>query len=381
MADARVSLPIEGMTCGACAVTVQKRLAKVPGVRAAAVNFATAKATLTVDESVATVASLVAAVRDAGYDCTKASATLEIEGLHYAAGVARLEAALGGLSGVLTVVANQASEQVRVEYVPGLVSARELEAAVLRSGFHLAERIAEEDPVERERERRRREVRVLTWKLAVAAMGAVVTMVGSMPLMGAMEAKGSDLVARVVAPAGALLERLLPWLYAVAQRDPGLLKLVMLAVTVPVVAWSGRQFFVGAWRGLQHRSADMNTLIAVGTGAAFLYSAVATLIPTVFTRAGLPADVYYEATTAIIALILLGRLLEARARGQTSEAVRRLLGLRPKTATVRRGRAGPTWRCRSKRSRCSTRSWCAPVRRSPSTGSWCRASRASTRRC
>src|SRR5205823_11628732 len=105
-------------------------------------------------------------------------------------------------------------------------------------------------------------------------------------------------------------------------------------VTLPVVLWSGQQFYRGAWSGFKHRTADMNTLIGVGTGAAFLYSVATTVVPGVFTRAGLPADVYYEAVSAIIALILLGRLLEARAKGRTSEAIRRLVGLRVKVAHV-----------------------------------------------
>src|SRR6184192_396007 len=116
--------------------------------------------------------------------------------------------------------------------------------------------------------------------------------------------------------------------------DPRWLKLGLGVVTLPVVLWSGQQFYRGAWSGFKHRTADMNTLIGVGTGAAFLYSLVATLAPGLFTRAGLPADVYYEAVSAIIALILLGRLLEARAKGRTSEAIRRLAGLKAKAAHV-----------------------------------------------
>src|SRR5256885_16421587 len=105
-------------------------------------------------------------------------------------------------------------------------------------------------------------------------------------------------------------------------------------ITLPVVAWSGQQFYKGTWSGFRHRTADMNTLIGVGTGAAYLYSLVATAAPTLFLRAGLPADVYSEAVAAIIALVLLGRLLGARAKGRTSEAIRRLAALRAKTAHV-----------------------------------------------
>src|SRR5436309_10088738 len=121
--------------------------------------------------------------------------------------------------------------------------------------------------------------------------------------------------------------------------DPQWIKVGLALLTLPVVVWSGGQSYRGAWSGFKHRTADMNTLIGVGTGAAYVYSLVATFAPDVFAAAGLPADVYYEAVSAIIALILLGRLLEARARGRTSAAIRHLAGLRAKAApVVREGR-------------------------------------------
>lgn len=337
MAETRVTLPVEGMTCGACAVTVQKRLEQVSGVADAAVNFATGKATVSLDDGQARVADLVEAVRDAGYDCAKASMAIAVEGLHYASGVAPIERELSQLPGVLSAAANQATEEVLLEYVPGLVTAREMEEAIERAGFHVAAPIAEEDPVERERTRRAHEVSTLTWKFAVAAIVTLVNMLVSMPLMAGTGAKEHDLVARVLGPLNRALSGPLASLYTLAEQHPDLLKLAMLLLTLPVLLWSGRQFFRGAWSGLKHRSADMNTLIAVGTGAAFVYSGFATLLPAVFRSAGLPADVYFEAVSGIIALILLGRLFEARAKGQTSEAIRKLLALRPKTARVRRG--------------------------------------------
>jgi Cu+-exporting ATPase len=333
MADARITLPVEGMTCGACAVTVQKRLLQETGVKEAAVNYATGKSTVTIDDSQVSVANLVSAVRDAGYDCGKSTMSFAVEGLHYASGTKRLEDALTSLSGVLSAVANQATERVRVDYVPGLTSAREIEAAVEATGFTVATPLAEEDPVERERLRRRREVRQLAWKFAVAALVAVVTMIGSMPVMTHAGVREGDLFARLMRPLDGLLRGLMPALYA---QDPTVLKLGMLVLTLPVVLWCGRQFYMAAWSGLKHRSADMNTLIAVGTGAAFLYSIVATAVPAVFRSAGLPPDVYFEGVNAIIALILLGRLFEARAKGRTSAAIGRLFALRPKTARVQR---------------------------------------------
>jgi P-type Cu+ transporter len=335
MASARVTVPVEGMTCGACAVTVQKRLADEPGVADAAVNYATGKATLTIDDARVKIVDLVKAIREVGYDSGRASLALPVEGLHYAPGVARLEQELLAVPGVLAALANQASEQVAVEYVPGVATPADLEAAVTRAGFTLAAPLPAEDPVERERLRRRQEIRTLAAKLAVAAAATVVTMLGSLPLM-AQGHTTRDLLSLFMEAVSGIGAALAPWLYAFGARHPAVLKLLLLLITLPVIGWSGRQFYLGAWRGLQHRTADMNTLIAVGTGAAFLYSVVATLLPAVFHSANLRADVYYEAVTGIIALILLGRLLEARAKGQTSAAIQKLLALRPKTARVQR---------------------------------------------
>jgi Cu+-exporting ATPase len=275
----------------------------------------------------------VRAVREVGYDCAKASVTFGIEGLHYATGVSRLEAGVAALSGVLSAVANQATEQLAVEYVPGLVTARDLEDAVVRAGFQVSEPVPEQDPVARERLLRARETRELSWKFAVAALATVLTMIGSLPLMAHSMTKADDLFALVMQPLDRVVSGLWPGLYQVPHAW---LKLVMLLLTLPVAYWSGGQFFRGARSGLRHRTADMNTLIALGTGAGLAYSAVATLVPVVFTSASREPDVYFEAVNAIIALILLGRLLEARARGQMSDAIRALMALRPRTARVQR---------------------------------------------
>jgi len=217
--------------------------------------------------------------------------------------------------------------------VPGFLDTRDLEAAVTDAGFVLSAAVAEGDPVERERLVREREVRDLSWKLLLAGVVALAAMVVSMPLMAGEAVRGADLLARLLMPLDDSLRRALPWLYA---ADPQTLKVGLFVATLPVMVWSGRAFYLSAWRGFQHRSADMNTLIGVGTAAAMLYSTAATFAPGLFTDAGLPADVYYEAVSSIIALILLGRLLESRARGRTSEAMRRLLGLAARTARVLR---------------------------------------------
>ena len=336
MSKSRIVLPIEGMSCASCAATVQEALTGAAGVAAATVNYATAKAAVDYDDAQTGVAELIKTVRTAGYDCGSASVTFGVEQLHYAPSVAPLEQVLGRVKGVVRAAANQATESVTVDYVPGATTAAALEQAVAQAGFQVAEPIPTEDPAERERIMRQREIKSLTWKFALAATVAVVAMVGSMLLM-AEQADSTfrpvDLLGRLLMPLALRLDAALSGRLAL---DPRWLKLGLALLTLPVMAWSGQQFYRGAWAGFRHRTADMNTLIAVGTGAAFLYSLVATLAPGVFTRAGLPADVYYEAVSAIIALILLGRLLETRAKGRTSQAIRRLAGLRARTAHVMR---------------------------------------------
>ncbi|OLC73563.1 MAG: copper-translocating P-type ATPase [Gemmatimonadetes bacterium 13_1_40CM_4_69_8] len=334
MSESRIVLPIEGMSCASCAATVQEALSGAAGVATASVNYATARAAVSYDDAHTNVAELIRTVRAAGYDCGKASVTFGVEQLHYAPSVGPLEQALGRLKGVLRAAANQATETVTVDYVPGATTAEELERAVEQAGFHVAEPIPTEDPVERERIARRREIRSLTWKFALAAAVTVMAMLGSMLLMAEQPDttfKQVDLLGRLLMPLAMQLDAALGGRLALDARW---LKLGLAMLALPVVLWSGQQFYRGAWSGFKHRTADMNTLIGVGTGTAFLYSLVATLVPGVFTRAGLPADVYYEAVSAIIALILLGRLLEARAKGRTSEAIRRLAGLKAKAAHV-----------------------------------------------
>src|SRR6266851_4666190 len=334
MNKSRIVLPIEGMSCASCAATVQEALGKAGGVTSAAVNYATGKAAVDYDDAQTNVAELIKTVRAAGYDCGQAGVTFTVEQLHYAPSVAPLEQALRRVPGVVRAAANQATETVTVDYVPGATTAGALEQAVERAGFRVAEPIAAEDPLERERLAREREVRALTWKFALAAAVTLVSMLGSMLLM-AHDAdatlKQVDLLGRLLMPVALRLQEALAGRGAL---DPQWIKIGLAVLTLPVVVWSGGQFYRGAWSGFKHRTADMNTLIAVGTGAAYLYSLVATFAPSVLTGAGHSADVYYESVSAIIALILLGRLLEARAKGRTSEAIRRLAGLRPRAAHV-----------------------------------------------
>src|SRR6185503_19799411 len=176
MSKARIVLPIEGMSCASCAATVQEALGTSPGVASAAVNYATAKAAVDYDDGQTNVGQLIKVVREAGYNCGKATVAFTVTDLHYAPSVSPLERTLAGVKGVIRAVANQATETVTVDYVPGVTAAEDLEHAVAAAGFVVAEPIAAEDPVEREPIPRQREIRTFTGKFALAAVVAVIAM-------------------------------------------------------------------------------------------------------------------------------------------------------------------------------------------------------------
>ncbi len=329
-ATIRVDIPLTGMTCAACASRIQKKLGGSEGVRDVAVNFATERATVEYEADATGVGRLVEAVKSIGYGARVDELTLDIEGLEWAGSGEGVERELEKLPGVVEAVANLASGQARLVYVPDALPLDGLGPAVERAGYALAAPVEAADPAERERIARARQYRDLRNRFWFSALVGVVAMLVSMPLM-AGEAATADLFHRLMMPLNDAIRSLLPWLYT---ADPGLLRWSLLLLVTPVVFWAGRPFYRGAWSGLLHGTADMNTLIAVGTGSAYLYSAVVTVVPGVFEAAGIPAGVYYEAVVMIIALILLGKMLEARAKGRTSEAIRKLIGLQPNTARV-----------------------------------------------
>src|SRR5436853_1351077 len=181
MSKARIVLPIEGMSCASCAATVQAALGDAPGVSMATVNYATGKGAVDYDDAQTSVAELIKTVRAAGYDSGRASVTFTVEQLHYAPSVAPLEQALRGVPGVIRAAANQATETVMVDYIPGATAADALERAVELAGFRVAAPIAAEDPVERGRLAREREGRPLKWTLPHRADEKVDTVDASMP--------------------------------------------------------------------------------------------------------------------------------------------------------------------------------------------------------
>ena len=333
---ASLTFPVSGMTCAGCASRVEARLRQGSGVRQASVNLATGRASVSYDPAATGPRELVQRIRESGYDAPTTRAILALRGVEMVNDPGLLERALLAVPGVLVASVNLGSAEAHVELLAGVDEAA-LAAAVRDAGYDVEEDARGLDPAARRLLAQERDARELRRKFWFSAMAALLAMLISLPLMSGSAADApmrGDLFMRALAPLSGTLAAALPGLYAI---DRALLRWALFALSLPIVGWAGREFYTRAWAAFRHRVADMNTLIALGTGAAFLYSWTATVAPALFERSGSSADVYYEAGFAIVALILLGRLLEARAKGRASEAIRKLAGLQPRTARVERG--------------------------------------------
>lgn len=297
-----VSLPITGMTCAACVRRVERALGKVEGVGEASVNLATERATVSFDPATVNLDTLTDAIEKAGYGVRREEAVLPVGGMTCASCVRRVEKALLKVPGVESAAVNLATERATVSYYPGEASRDDLRTAVERAGYEVREAPAAKSEAEDSAEdARERDLRQLRLKFGVSlAVGALLMLAMFVPL---------------------------PFPHS-------RLFLPMFLLATPVQFWAGWQFYRAAWAAARHGSTNMNTLVAIGTTAAYGYSAFVTFFPQVVERAGLQPEVYYESAVVIIALVLLGRYLEARARYRTGAAITRLLGLAPAQARV-----------------------------------------------
>ena len=267
----RVSIPVTGMTCAACQSFVQRTIAGEAGVHDATVNLMLHNATVIYDPRIVSPEGLIEKIRSTGY-----GAELPVE-----------------------------------------------DESVL-------------EQQERHDEEQLREYRTLRLKAIVSVLAGLAAMLMSMPLMSMNAAGGLQRMKdpfmswsmRVLDPA---LRRVIPWLYSFSDNA---IRWCLLVLAVLIAGWAGRHFYVKAWSALRHKTADMNTLVALGTGAAFVYSAASTIAPGFFIAHGIAPDVYFEAGILIIGLVLVGNTLESRAKGQTALALRKLVQLQPKTARV-----------------------------------------------
>jgi Cu+-exporting ATPase len=264
------------------------------------------------------------------------SVNIPVSGMTCAACSARVQRALERVPGVTTANVNLMTGSATVEFDTETVTPEHLVEAIRATGYAAELPTADESLEEVLQDRdevHAAELRVLRRKVVVSLIAAVLTMVFSMVLAAVAPGSMSDPLMRLMMP---VVDRLLlaaPWMQDVSADA---WRYLLLGLTIPVVGWAGRHFYTRAWSALRHRGADMNTLIAVGTGAAFLFSLAVTLFDDWLAAHGIEPQVYYEAVTWIIALVLLGNLLESRAKGRTSGALRRLISLRPTTARVLR---------------------------------------------
>ncbi|MBE3065871.1 MAG: copper ion binding protein, partial [Chloroflexi bacterium] len=307
MPDSRkISLPIGGMTCASCVERNEKALRLLPGVLSADVNFATEKATVVYDPGVVGVGALVSAVQQVGYQVIVEKVTLAVQGMTCASCVERVERTLAGMDGVISASVNFATEQATVTFVPGAVGLDDLVRVVEQAGYQVLRPDTEEEPGDAEARLRQRSYRRLQLKVSVGALFSIPIFIGGSP--------------QWFGELGLLSNHY--WLWA---------------LTTPVQFWVGWQFYKGAFAAARHFSTNMNTLVAVGTSAAYFFSVTGILFPGFFEASGQEMPMYFDTAAIIITLILLGRMLEARAKGQTSDAIKKLIGLAPRTARVLRG--------------------------------------------
>ncbi len=310
----QLNLTIEGMTCIHCAKRVEVALRRLPGVVKARVNLAEETAAVNYDPEIVGVAKIATAVREEGFSPGTTRVRMGVKGMRCASCVAQVEGALEKSSGVVSASVNSATAEVDIEYRPALIDVEALTQAVEDSGYALVPAVeATEASVDRSADEQMAEYRALMRKFWFAAIVSIPVMLFSYP----------DLIPglRDWMPMGSDTRR---WVWA-----------LLGAVTLPVMLWSGSQFYTGMWAGLKHRSANMHTLIATGITAAFLYSAVAIIFPGWFPEQAL-AEVFWDVTTVVVALVVLGMALEIKAKGKTSEAIKKLVGLQAKTARVLR---------------------------------------------
>lgn len=308
----RIELTVVSLDGRQGAQRLEEHLEAIPGVRHATANARTKLLRVTYDPLQTRVEVLVEHARAAGYRVGTATAQLDIQGMHCASCVVTIEEALKHTPGVLEASVNLATGQAHLVYLPGLIDRKGIASAVEAAGYQVrAEASPTETSLDRAEADRAREYQMLLRKFWFAALISLPVIIFSYPQ---------------------LFPGLRDWL------APGNLALrvvwaVLGVLTLPILFWAGNHFYIGMWQAFKHRQANMHTLIAVGISAAWLYSTVAVLVPQIFPTQQL-AQTFYDVTAVVTALVNLGLALELRARGRTSEAIKKLIGLQAKTARV-----------------------------------------------
>jgi len=302
------TFPVTGMSCASCAGRAERALAAVPGVTEATINLAANSARVTF-AAPASPATLAAALKKAGYPMAEAEARLTVDGMTCASCTGRVERALQAAPGVLAATVNLATNSAQVRYTPGATSPTELAQRVTKAGYPAHP--AQDTPAPETRQ---------ADEAALMKRRALISAALTLPVV-------------ILAMGGHMVPAFHHWIMGTLGTQTSWL--IQFALTLAVLAGPGRIFLRIGLPALARMAPEMNSLVALGSLAAFGYSTVATFAPALLPSAA--RDVYFEAAATIVTLILVGRWLEARAKGQAGEAIRRLVGLRPATARVDRG--------------------------------------------
>lgn len=295
-------LPIRGMSCASCVERIETGLSKLEGVQEVSVNFAAEKGAVLYDPSRVSVNRIVREIENIGYGTRTEEITIPVRGMSCASCVEKIETGLSKIPGVTSAAVNFAAERATISFIPSIQSPSGLRKAIRDIGYEPLE-VADQS-TDYEKQARDREIRKLGLKTLI---GAVL----SIPLLLGMVSEWLPLMPE--------------WLTN---------HFMQFLLATPVHVWVGWQFHAGFWKALKHKTADMNTLVSLGTNAGYIYSTVVTFAPGFFIGEGIHAGVYFETVAILHTLIILGRFFEARAKGRTSEAIKKLMGLQAKTARV-----------------------------------------------
>ncbi|EFV74670.1 heavy metal translocating P-type ATPase [Cytobacillus sp. FSL W8-0315] len=293
-----VTLSITGMTCAACATRIEKNITKVPGVKKASVNLATEKASVTYDPTEATVEDVIAKIKKTGYGVQEEKVQLDIIGMTCAACATRVEKGLKKIEGITSAAVNLATEKANIEYIPGNTNIEQIIAAVKKVGYD-AKVVGDRDE-DYERSAREKEYKTQIRKFTIGAILSVFFLVQMISDFAMEYGNG-------------MFFHMSPW--------------VQFLLATPVQFYVGGHYYRDAYNAVRGGSANMAVLVVLGTSAAYFYSLIVTIL-------GTGQFLYYEAAAIVMTLIVLGKLLETRAKGQTSEAIKTLMGLQAKTARV-----------------------------------------------
>src|SRR3972149_2159470 len=320
----KLSLPINGLHCASCIITVEKEIRKLPGIKVAHVKYATEIAHVEYISGETTTKEIIGAIKKSGYQTGQSTLKIGIRGMHCGSCVTKIENELKQKSGVVSASVDLGTESAIIKYIPGLININDIKNVIekldyktfgttsIKPAKDTVEADTEVESIDENQLAREKEYKTLMHKFIFAAILALPVIFFSYPTVWG-----------------------LPEQFQMGSPVLRYIWMAMGILALPVMFWSGSQFYTGALAAFKNRSANMHTLIATGISAAWIYSMIATYFPQIFPVAEL-ADQFFDVIFVVVALVVLGMALEIRAKGKSSEAIKKLIGLQAKTARVLR---------------------------------------------